>query len=338
MPAGSAIASTFEAQGTADALASRNALQASTRVYNMTVEGNTCIVSLLGALVHNPTAPNRPQSGRKFRAKWGGEVELHSRSTKRSKGMQIPAINGATGNPAIRYVHPVTGQSVVVDRVTKEVIHVGGPGFLYGPGAGDVPLLPLCRRGHQFTMPAHIPAALLARAYLAQNGETAWHRDAALEVIAWAAASTSPNTQCRGLAPDDARSDDHDAVHLHVRAEAWRESRDDIVARASRKPANTSRHLSGTTKTASTMEWSRSSTSRLPTSDCGISRGPRGTPPSCADANTGSLVKHVETRYYTCITPPMKGRALHIRPHVHFEIPSASGGPAIENLHLPVIP
>jgi hypothetical protein len=34
----------------------------------------------------------------------------------------------------------------------------------------------------------------------------------------------------------------------------------------------------------------------------------------------------------------MKGRALHIGPHVHFEIASASGGPAIENLHLPVIP
>ena len=57
-------------------------------------------------------------------------------------GRQIPAINRATGNPAIRYVHPITGQSVVVDRVTGEVIHVGGPGFLYGPGAGDVPLLP----------------------------------------------------------------------------------------------------------------------------------------------------------------------------------------------------
>jgi len=57
-------------------------------------------------------------------------------------GMQIPAINKATGNPATRFVHPTTGQSVVVDRVTGEVIHVGGPGFQYGPGAGDVPLLP----------------------------------------------------------------------------------------------------------------------------------------------------------------------------------------------------
>jgi hypothetical protein len=53
-------------------------------------------------------------------------------------GEQIRAINKANGNPATRYVHPTTGQSVVVDDVTGEVIHVGGPGFRYGPGSGDV--------------------------------------------------------------------------------------------------------------------------------------------------------------------------------------------------------
>jgi hypothetical protein len=54
-------------------------------------------------------------------------------------GQQIPAINKATGNVAIRYVHTQTGQSVVVDTVTNEVIHVGGPGFKYGPASGDLP-------------------------------------------------------------------------------------------------------------------------------------------------------------------------------------------------------
>lgn len=54
-------------------------------------------------------------------------------------GQQIPAINKATGNAAIRYVNPTTGQSVVVDTVTNEVIHVGGPGFKYGPASGDLP-------------------------------------------------------------------------------------------------------------------------------------------------------------------------------------------------------
>lgn len=54
-------------------------------------------------------------------------------------GQQVRAINKATGNPATRYIHPATGQSVVVDDVTGQVIHVGGPGFKYGPGSGDVP-------------------------------------------------------------------------------------------------------------------------------------------------------------------------------------------------------
>jgi hypothetical protein len=54
-------------------------------------------------------------------------------------GQQIRAISKATGNPAIRYVDPETGQSVVVDTVTDEVIHVGGPGFKYGPARADLP-------------------------------------------------------------------------------------------------------------------------------------------------------------------------------------------------------
>jgi hypothetical protein len=54
-------------------------------------------------------------------------------------GQQVPAINKATDNPATRYIHPTTGQSVVIDNGTGEVIHVGGPGFVYGPGSGDLP-------------------------------------------------------------------------------------------------------------------------------------------------------------------------------------------------------
>lgn len=54
-------------------------------------------------------------------------------------GEKIPAVNKATGNPATRYVHPGTGQSVVVDNVTGDVVHVGGQGFSYGPKSGDLP-------------------------------------------------------------------------------------------------------------------------------------------------------------------------------------------------------
>ena len=40
----------------------------------------------------------------------------------------------ATGKlgPALRYVHPTSGKSVVVDAATGEIFHVGGEGFLYG--------------------------------------------------------------------------------------------------------------------------------------------------------------------------------------------------------------
>jgi hypothetical protein len=89
-----------------------------------------------------------------LRAGGGGRIEVGSKITKQmgprgwtpkgievavKSGNQIKAINKATGNPATRYVHPKTGQSVVVDNVTGEVIHVGGPGFKYGPGSGDLP-------------------------------------------------------------------------------------------------------------------------------------------------------------------------------------------------------
>jgi hypothetical protein len=34
---------------------------------------------------------------------------------------QVRAVNKATGNPATRYIHPNTGQSVVIDDVTGQV-------------------------------------------------------------------------------------------------------------------------------------------------------------------------------------------------------------------------
>jgi RHS repeat-associated protein len=57
-------------------------------------------------------------------------------------GRQVRAVNRATGNAATRYVHPGTGQSVVLDDVTGDIIHVGGDGFLYGPRSGDALIWP----------------------------------------------------------------------------------------------------------------------------------------------------------------------------------------------------
>lgn len=33
--------------------------------------------------------------------------------------------------PALRYTHPTTGKTVVVDATTGEIFHVGGEGFRY---------------------------------------------------------------------------------------------------------------------------------------------------------------------------------------------------------------
>jgi len=49
-----------------------------------------------------------------------------------TKGKSFNAVNMINKtNPAIRYIHPTTGQSVVKDKVTNELLHVGGPGFKY---------------------------------------------------------------------------------------------------------------------------------------------------------------------------------------------------------------
>lgn len=48
-----------------------------------------------------------------------------------SSGQAFKATNLETGGPATRYVHPVTGRSVVIDDRSRKVIHVGGDGFLY---------------------------------------------------------------------------------------------------------------------------------------------------------------------------------------------------------------
>ena len=46
--------------------------------------------------------------------------------------LRFPAANLIRpDNSATRYVHPVTGRSVVLDDATGEVIHVGGDDYVY---------------------------------------------------------------------------------------------------------------------------------------------------------------------------------------------------------------
>lgn len=73
----------------------------------------------------------------KTEAKWASQLAKRGWTQKQiteaiSKGQQFKAVNNVNkANSATRYVHPATGKSVVIDDVTKELLHVGGPGFKY---------------------------------------------------------------------------------------------------------------------------------------------------------------------------------------------------------------
>lgn len=79
------------------------------------------------------------RSARNHEADGAPRLALEATEEARTSGQAIKAVNKANGNPATRHVHPKTGQSVVIDEVTGKVIHVGGPGFKYGPHSGDLP-------------------------------------------------------------------------------------------------------------------------------------------------------------------------------------------------------
>ncbi|WP_257667145.1 DUF6443 domain-containing protein [Parapedobacter tibetensis] len=73
----------------------------------------------------------------KSSTKWANQLTKRGWTEKQigeaiSKGKQFKAMNNVNkANGATRYVHPKTGQSVVTDNVTNELLHVGGPGFKY---------------------------------------------------------------------------------------------------------------------------------------------------------------------------------------------------------------
>jgi hypothetical protein len=73
----------------------------------------------------------------KSAAKWAGQLAKRGWTSEQiseaiSRGERFEAQNMVNkGNAATRYVHPGTGRSVIIDDVTKEVLHVGGDGFGY---------------------------------------------------------------------------------------------------------------------------------------------------------------------------------------------------------------
>ena len=75
--------------------------------------------------------------GFKSSTKWANQLAKRGWTEKQigeaiAKGKQFNAVNNVNkANTATRYVHPITGQSVVIDNITKELLHVGGKGFKY---------------------------------------------------------------------------------------------------------------------------------------------------------------------------------------------------------------
>lgn len=73
----------------------------------------------------------------KSSTKWANQLAKRGWTEKQiteaiTKGKKFSAVNNVNkANTATRYVHPTTGQSIVIDDVTKELLHVGGPGFKY---------------------------------------------------------------------------------------------------------------------------------------------------------------------------------------------------------------
>ena len=73
----------------------------------------------------------------KSRSKWVSQFAKRGWTEKMVteaiiSGKSFEAVNMVyKGHSATRYVHPITGQSVVIDNVTLELLHVGGPGFKY---------------------------------------------------------------------------------------------------------------------------------------------------------------------------------------------------------------
>jgi hypothetical protein len=84
-----------------------------------------------------PPIPGWKLGAFKSDAKWARQMAKRGWTPEQigeamGRGQAFPAENLVNpGNAATRYVHPETLRSVVVDNVTKEVIHVGGDGFKY---------------------------------------------------------------------------------------------------------------------------------------------------------------------------------------------------------------
>jgi RHS repeat-associated protein len=108
------------------------------KVYNFEVENeHNYYVGKNSVLVHNSCSPQWVYGAFKSAQKWAGQLAKRGWTPAQiteaiTSGKQFSAVNMVNkANSATRYVHPVTGRSVVVDNVTRELLQVGGDGFLW---------------------------------------------------------------------------------------------------------------------------------------------------------------------------------------------------------------
>lgn len=75
--------------------------------------------------------------GHKNQQKWLNQMEQRGWTKEEitetiKTGERFPATNRVTPtNEATRFLHPTSGKSVIVDNVTKELLHIGKVGFGY---------------------------------------------------------------------------------------------------------------------------------------------------------------------------------------------------------------
>lgn len=88
----------------------------------------------------SPNGPEDPKwkfGSHKTAQKWSNQMAKKGWIEKQitqaiEDGRQFPAQNMVKpGNSATRYVHPETGQSVVIDNVANEIIQVSGDNFAW---------------------------------------------------------------------------------------------------------------------------------------------------------------------------------------------------------------
>lgn len=122
---------------TSDEYRTRNARETMVNYVTSVVPAEGMVVGMLAQTAKLAQGSKWVYGGFKTSTKWANQLAKRGWTEKQitqaiSKGKSFDAVNNVNkANKATRYVHPNSGQSVVIDNVTNELLHVGGKGFKY---------------------------------------------------------------------------------------------------------------------------------------------------------------------------------------------------------------